>query len=75
MHVNGELLKIEDLATQSTKRIVPAAESSMEVTWQLFAPGMGPYVEIRTGEHPSLSSPFDDGPAPFNLLNKSNHVT
>lgn len=58
--MNGELLKIEDSETQSTRRSVPAAQGSLDVNWQLFAPDMGPYVEIRTGEHPSPSSPLDN---------------
>jgi hypothetical protein len=49
--VNGEVLSIEDVATQSTKKSVPAGDgTTMEVTWQLFAPGIGPYVEIETGD-------------------------
>lgn len=49
--MNGEVLAIEDAATQSTKRSIATGDgTTMEVTWQLFAPGIGPFVEIETGE-------------------------
>lgn len=49
--VNGEVLAIEDAVTQSTKRSIPTGDgTTMQVTWKLFAPGIGPFVEVETGE-------------------------
>eukprot|EP00884_Botryococcus_braunii_P020029 jgi/Botrbrau1/670/Bobra.0161s0053.2 len=62
--VNGEVLKIEDAVTQSTKRSIPAGDGTMmEVNWQRFAPGIGPMVEISTASiklSVSLTAPFTD---------------
>eukprot|EP00884_Botryococcus_braunii_P019995 jgi/Botrbrau1/667/Bobra.0161s0051.1 len=62
--VNGEVLSIEDVASQSTKRSVPTGDgTTMDVTWQLFAPGIGPFVEIETASikvSVSLTAPFAD---------------
>jgi hypothetical protein len=52
VNVNGKILKIEDAATQSTLQKISVGDGTiMQVHWQLFAPGIGPYVEIETGNY------------------------
>lgn len=50
--VNGEVLAIENPKSQTTNRILPVEDGSVvTVSWQKFAPGIGPFVNIRTGVH------------------------